>query len=254
MDWLHTLPIGWLVVVVFSGTLLIAAAIWALVLALASGDRAVDFGAVSSGLLPPMAIVFSVLVGFLAAQVWSDGASAQAAVNREASSLRGVVLLSKGFPRQETQMRALIRRQIEVAVRSEWPKMAQRNATLSLVPGPAAAALKLALRLPARTPGEIAAQREILSSLDSALDARRQRIIVSESSVNWAKWTAVVALGVLTLFAVAFVHSANRRTAAIAMALFACAIAVSVLIIGIQDRPFSGPFRVKPTVLVQVEP
>jgi hypothetical protein len=132
--------------------------------------------------------------------------------------------------------------------------MARQAATLSLVPAPQAAALRLALRLPARTSGEIVAQREIVDSLQSALDARRQRIIVSESSVNWAKWSGVLALGILTLLAIAFVHCTNRKTAAIAIGLFACAIAVSILLIAVQDRPFAGPFRIKPTPLVQVEP
>jgi hypothetical protein len=132
--------------------------------------------------------------------------------------------------------------------------MARQAATLSLVPAPQAAALRLALRLPARTSGEIVAQREIVDSLQSALDARRQRIIVSESSVNWAKWSGVLALGILTLLAIAFVHCANRQTAAIAIGLFACAVAFSILLIAVQDRPFAGPFRVEPTPLVQVEP
>jgi hypothetical protein len=38
------------------------------------------------------------------------------------------------------------------------------------------------------------------------------------------------------------------------MTLFASAIAASVLMIAVQDRPFAGPFRVQPTPLVQVLP
>ena len=141
-----------------------------------------------------------------------------------------------------------------MTVTQEWPDMEHQRATLSVVPGPLAAALKLAVGLPAQTPGQIVAQRDMASSLETAFDARRQRIIISESSVNWAKWVAVIALGVLTLFAIAFVHSGNRRTARIAIGLFAAAMAVSLVMIAVQDRPFSGPFRIKPTVLVQVDP
>jgi uncharacterized membrane protein len=100
----------------------------------------------------------------------------------------------------------------------------------------------------------VVAQREIVTSLDAALDARRQRIIISQSAVNSAKWAGVIALGILTLIAIACVHSANRRTTAIAMTLWAAAVVVSLLMIGVQDRPFAGPYRVKPTPLVQVEP
>jgi hypothetical protein len=49
-------------------------------------------------MLPPLAIIFALLVGFLAAQVWSDYDRANTAVNREASALRGVILLAAAFP------------------------------------------------------------------------------------------------------------------------------------------------------------
>ena len=98
------------------------------------------------------------------------------------------------------------------------------------------------------------AQREMVGALEAALDARRERIIVSESRVNWAKWTGVVFLAALTLLAIAFVHSENRATTAITMGIFASAVAVCLLLIASQDRPFAGPFAVKPDALVQVMP
>ena len=36
------------------------------------------------------------------------------------------------------------------------------------------------------------AQREIVTAVQNALDARRQRIIVSQSGVNWVKWTGLL--------------------------------------------------------------
>jgi hypothetical protein len=38
------------------------------------------------------------------------------------------------------------------------------------------------------------------------------------------------------------------------MALFASAVAVAIVMIATQDRPFSGQFGVKPDVLLQVLP
>jgi hypothetical protein len=98
------------------------------------------------------------------------------------------------------------------------------------------------------------AQRDLVSSLENALDARRQRIIVSHSTVNWVKWAAVIALGLLTVLAIAFVHSGNRVTTALAMGIFATAVAITLVLIASQDRPFSGQFGVKPDALLQVRP
>jgi hypothetical protein len=50
------------------------------------------------------------------------------------------------------------------------------------------------------------------------------------------------------------VHSDNRITAAIAITLFATAIAVSVLLIAAHNRPFSGEIAVSPDALLQILP
>ena len=239
----------------FAVTFLAATAIYIAVTALAVGKRGEAFKAFSPGMLPPMGLLFALIVGFLAAQVWSDAGRAQDAVNREASALRSVVLLVDAFPGEpETRMDALVRRHIREAVDEEWPSMAHQRATLTVIPASLAAALQLAVGLSPRTEGQKTAQREIVSSLQSALDARRQRILVSESSVNWVKWSGVILVALLTLVAIAFVHIDNRLTAALAMGIFAAAVGVSLMLIAVQQRPFSGQFAVEPNALIEVMP
>ena len=134
MSLLHDLSTGWLVLAVFAGMYLLAAAIYVCVTALATGRRADAFRSVSPGLLPPMGLLFGLLVGFLVADVWSDSARAQQAVDREASALRSVDLLTDAFPDEtDARMRALIRRHIDDAVTREWPAMAEGEATLAVV-------------------------------------------------------------------------------------------------------------------------
>ena len=239
----------------FALTFLATAAIYIVVMALAVGKRGEAFKSFSPGMLPPMGLLFGLIVGFLVAQVWSDAGRAQDAVNREASALRSVVLLAHAFPGEpETRLDGLVRRHISEVVDEEWPAMAHQRATLTVIPAPLAQGLRLAIGLDPRTEGQKTAQREIVDSLQSALDARRQRIIVSESSVNWVKWTGVVLVALLTLVAIAFVHSDNRLTAALAMGIFAAAVGVSLMLIAAQERPFHGEFGVRPDVLIQVMP
>src|SRR5215472_5167014 len=97
-DWLHNLPILWMALVVFGFTYLVAAAIYLIVTLLAVGERARSFKAVSPGMLPSLGIIFGLFVAFTAAQVWGDTDRANAAVNREASALRSVVLAAASFP------------------------------------------------------------------------------------------------------------------------------------------------------------
>ena len=254
-DWIHALPLGWMALVVFSGTALATAAIYQLVFRLATGDRARAFKGVSPGLLSPLGIMFGLLVAFIAAQVWGDVDRAHTAVNREASSLRAVILLSRPFPADaQARMLGLIERYIEDAQHNEWPAMASQRATLAMIPAGLADALQLAIELPAVGPGEIAAQREIIANLDNALDARRQRILVSRSEVNVVKWFALILEAMSTLTAIAIVHSDNRPTARYALGLFSAAIASCLFLLVAADRPFTGQLSVRPTPLLNVAP
>jgi hypothetical protein len=255
IDWLHEHHVVWLALVVFATVFLLAAAVYLLVLRLATGERGRAFARVSPGMLPPLGIIFGLLVGFLAVQVWNDADDARLAVDREASALRSAVLLSERFSGStEDRIRELVREHIQQAAADEWPAMARRQATLTAVPSALGAALQAALALQPEDEGQRIAQRELVTSLETALDARRQRIILSESSVNWVKWSGVIVLAVVTLVAIAFVHSENRTTTALAIAIFASAVAVSITIIAAQERPFSGQFGVEPDPLLEVAP
>jgi hypothetical protein len=95
-------------------------------------------------------------------------------------------------------------------------------------------------------------QREIINDVHRALEARRQRIVVSQTSVSAVKWAAILLQGLCALVAIAMVHSDNRLTCAIALAIFATGIAVSVLLIAAYSRPFTGEISVGPQLLQQV--
>lgn len=255
IDWIYRLPIFWMAVVVFAATYLVAAIIEWIVLALATEERARAFKAVSPGLLPPLGIIFGLLVAFMAAQVWGDLDRATTAVNREASSLRTVVLLAPRLSGEtQTRLRALVARHIHEAVTEEWPAMSDRRATLVMTPASLAEALQVTLAIDPKGPAEATAQREIVVALENALDARRQRIITSHATVNWVKWLTLIVQAICTMVAIAMVHCDNRTTTGIALGLFATGVGVSILLIAAHDRPFTGDLSVRPDVLQQVMP
>jgi hypothetical protein len=98
------------------------------------------------------------------------------------------------------------------------------------------------------------AQQQIVNALRSALDARRQRIIISQSTVSPIKWTGLLLPALCTLIAIAMVHSGNRVTCGIALALFSTGVAVSILLIASYNRPFTGEISIGPDLLKQVIP
>ena len=146
-DWLINLPVLWMGALILGAIYVCTAGLYLLITALAVGERARAFKGISPGILPPLAVIFALLVGFLAAQVWND----------------------------------------QDAITQEWPAMARRNATLAIAPARLAEALALALTLTPRSEGQIAAQREMVASLQNALEARRQATatIAPRTASSW---------------------------------------------------------------------
>ena len=227
-----------------------------MVVRLAVDDRrARAFKAFSPGMLPPLGIIFGLLVGFVAVQVWNDFDKAKLAVATEASSLRAVVLLGETLPaEQRMHLRTLINSHIEEAVNRECPAMAHQRLKLATLPAAMVEALQLTVSLKPQDESQRIAQREMVSALHRAADARRQRIILSQSTVGPVKWAAILLQGVCALIAIAMVHSDNRFTCAIALTIFATGIALSSLLIAAYSAPFSGDISVKPELLQQVIP
>jgi len=126
-NWFLNLPVSWMALIVFVATFLNAGGVYLIVTRLAETEWARAFKAVSPGVLPVLGVLFALLVGFIAVEVWNTFDRAKTAVATEASALRAVVLLARNFPEeQRTRIDALINRHIEVAMQQEWPEMARQ--------------------------------------------------------------------------------------------------------------------------------
>lgn len=254
-EWFYHLPVAWMSIVVLVATAAFAALIHSTVMLLATGERGRAFKAISPVMLTPLAVVFGLIVGFLAAQVWNDAERAVAAVTREARALATVVVLATSFPGPaETRIRALVRDHINDAVNVEWPAMARQQANIATLTGADTNALQLVLSLPAQAPAQQLVQRELLSAVQNALDARRERIVISLSSINGVKWAVVLVLAALILVTIAMIHCDNRLSAALAMGIFSVGVAGCVVVIASHNRPFTGEISVSPNLLTQVMP
>src|SRR5215468_7066059 len=247
------LSVPWMALIIFLAAYIIAGIVDLVVTRLAVNERAKGFKAVSPGVLPVFGILFALLVGFIAVEVWGNFDKAKTAVATEASALRAVVLLAGAFPdEQRTRIYALVSRHIDEAVNKEWPEMAQQRTTLAALPTALIEALHETLALKPADDSERVAQAEMVKELHTAFDARRQRIVVSEYALGTVKWVAILLQGLCTLVAIAVVHSDNRLARALTLALFATGIALSMLIIAAYNRPFSGEISIGPELLKQV--
>jgi len=248
-DWLHDLP--WTALVMFGFTYLLAAAIHAgvAVLAAASGQSRFRRFLPACWRRSGLSLACS-----SPSPRRRSGAAVIGPARRQPRSqrIRSVMVLASSFGSEpETRLRGLVRAYIEEAASVEWPMMARQAASLKATPRQA---LQFVLSLTTAGPGQQTAQREIASALQTALDARRQRIIVSRAEVNLVKWFCLYPQAVCVLLAIAFVHCDNRPASAVATGLYATGIAASVLLIAAHDRPFTGQLSVTPEPLLQIMP
>ena len=252
-EWVYHLSVPWMATVVFLVTAIITWLIHATVTRLAVDQRARAFKAVTPALLPPLGIVYALLVAFLSAQVWNDSQRASVEVSREASALRTVDLLAATFPPDfATRLHELLSRYVTQTADEEWPAMSSQGATLAVAPAPLSEALRLSLAAVPTTDGQRVAQREMVVALEQALDARRQRIIISRSSINGVKWAGLIGVAIVVLIAIAMVQCDNKPAAATAMGLFATAVAISVVLIASHARPFTGQISIGPGLLREI--
>ena len=252
-NWFFNLSVPWMALIIFLAAYIIAGSVDLVVTRLAVNERAKGFKAVSPGVLPVFGILFALLVGFIAVEVWGNFDKAKAAVTTEASALRAVVLFAGAFPdEQRTRIYALVNHQIDESVNKEWPEMARQRATLANLPTALIEALHEALALKPADAGQRAAQLEMVKAIHTALDARRQRIVISQSTLATVKWVGILLQGLCTLVAFAVVHSDNRLARTLTLALFATGFAMSALLIAAYGRPFSGEISIGPELLKQV--
>jgi len=253
-DWLHNLPVTWMAVLFFGSGYLTVAVIYAVVVEFPTSFL-IRASAFASAMLSPLGTLFALFVVFTAAQVWNDTDRALAAIAQEAGALRNTLILATSFPKEsQSRFETLIHNHIEEVATREWPMMAGQDATLAIVPRNLVEALQLTLALTPSSQGQGIAQREMAVALESALDARRQRILVSGASVSLLKWACVTIEAICVLIAIALSHGDKRAAALVAMLLFATGAATCYLLIGAYDRPFTGQLSIRPNALLQVMP
>jgi hypothetical protein len=206
--------------------------------------------------LTPLGIILGLLIGFQAAQVWTNLDRAGEYVGQEAGALREAVLLADFLPPEvRTSVRQAIRRHLHFVETEEWPAMARGQATLRSIAVGLADALTAVLSFTPVQANQQVAQERAVVAIEHAQDARRNRVRLSQAEIAPIQWIVIIVLAVLILIILALVLIEHRLAMAIAMFIYSTAIAVCLVLLMIYDRPFgAGGFVIQPTVLRDIIP
>jgi len=255
MLWLEAQWTTVIALVVFGACYMLTAAIFCLAAILSRRAVAKDLKEVAP-VLTPLCIILGLLIGFLAARVWANLDRANQYLGQEAGALRETILLTDALPSDvRTGVRQAVKKQIDFIESKEWPAMASGSANLhSVAVGLAEAMTALLSFTPVQSNQQLAQQRA-LAAIEQALEARRNRVLLSEAEIAPLQWIVIIGLAVLILVTLAMVLIQERLAMAIAMFIYSTGIAVCLVLLMSYDRPFgTGGFVVQPTVLRDILP
>jgi hypothetical protein len=196
-----------------------------------------------------LAVLFALLTGFLANDVWDRERRASRAVLAERDGLLEVHGLSAVS--DMAGVRDALLTYLRTVVADEWPRMADQGRS-----GAADEALAVLLREVARPDAapEIApaVRGALLNGVLRVRSARDDRLVLSNDQSDATKWLSVLILALLTKVALAVVHLDRPRAQLVALIVFGVAAATTLGLIAVRERPFAGAVRVSPAPLEEV--
>jgi hypothetical protein len=254
MVWIESQSILVIVIVMFTLCYALAALIFLLVVALSRRRIGAELKATTPVMLTPLGIIGGLVIAFLASHVWANVDRASAFVAQEASAIRETVLLVDKLPatvRGET--REALKAYLQFIETNDWPAMAEGRANLRRLPMGLPDAMNALLAFTPAGAGQQVAQQRAVIAVEQALEARRNRILLSEGTLSPLQWVVVFVLDALFLMIIGVVHIDRPVAAAFNLAALSTAVAACLVLLMVNDRPFaSGGVTLQPTALREV--
>ena len=208
-----------------------------------------------NGLVAPffsgIAVLFALLTGFVASDVWERNKLASRSILSERDSLLNVYYLSVSSHSDMGGIRAAERDYINYVVSEEWPLMGDQERSRN-----AGAALGVLLsrvadpKVAAEAGGAV--QDALLQSVIKIRSARYDRIAISGDHSDVLKWASVLMLALLTMTALALEHLDRPRVQVTALLLYSLAAVAALGPVAVRERPFAGAFGLPSTPLSDV--
>jgi len=192
------------------------------------------------------ALIYVVLLAFIASTVWVSYDRADASANNEASIvgdlLQDSAVLSKDF---ETKTLVILRDYTKQVVTEEWPKMAKGEPTGSDGWGLIRKFYTELSEVPDTHPVKVALVQEMISRVNRLYDIRRERLRTAQAgSLNNAVWLVVLLGGGITLSFCWFFGFDKRWMHNLSTAMIAITLGLVILLIVVFNCPFRGKMQI----------
>jgi hypothetical protein len=196
-------------------------------------------------------IIFSILVGFLASDVWDRNRRAAATVRGEGANLVSLHALAAALGTPHVAIDRAIRAYAIAVIDMEWPRMEYGEASPE-----AEAAQDELLQTVAQSDFAVADNAALARLLlDTALrvrEARSDRLaFASDFSENF-KWSCVLLMGLMAQISLAAVHLDEARAQFAAMVIFTTSIVLVIGLIAAHEGPFQPPLGISPAPIAKL--
>lgn len=241
--WIESQPAIVIALITFGACYLCAAIIFVIERTLLSKHIANELKATTPVMLTPLSVLTGLVIAFVASRIWTNFDHANTIVRDEARYVEEIVTLAERLPQNvQTEIRHNIGQYLQFVKEQSWSAMLSGSAHMrNSVPGLTDAMSTLLSFVP-ENPGQQLVQQRTLTAIEQALDARRNRILISGASVLPMQWVVILVLGTLMLVTVAIVHI--DRPPALAVNLFilstALAVCLALLLVNAGRFPTAG--------------
>jgi hypothetical protein len=204
-----------------------------------------SLGGIVAPFFSSVAVLFSLLTGFLGNDVWTRNREALRAVVIEGDTISTLNTLSIASASDMRSIRDALRAYAQSVVADEWPTMADEESS----PKTEAAMTEILREISkpdiAQHAGP-AVHSALLTTVLRLRGARDDRLALAADRSNGIKWLSILILCLITQIAIALVHLERPRAQLTALLVFSVASVVSLGLIAVHELPFEGAVRITP--------
>jgi hypothetical protein len=196
-------------------------------------------------------LVFGLLAGFVASDVWHRNSEAARIVRVEADALLNLYYLTPSTGPDAATMHNAIRAYAESVIRNEWPRM-QIGEDAPETEAALDALFHEILNRSAQAAVNPSIERARIDTVLTLRTTRANRLWLAGDRTDELKWATLLILGVIAQIAIAVVHLERRRPQIGALTIFSATVVIALGLVAIQERPFVPPLDVTPAALEEV--
>ncbi|MGA7326481.1 MAG: DUF4239 domain-containing protein [Rhodomicrobium sp.] len=241
VSWIESQPTPVITVLVFSFCYALAAAIFGAAVLLSRRPVGDELKTLSPVTLTPLAVILGLLIAFLASRVWENANHAGSYVGQEASALSKAIRFADALPPEvRTKVRTAVKQHVDLVVAHDWPEMAAMRLNPRVEAAGLINAINGLLAFTPTQPNQQLAQRGAIDAIEQALEARRNRIRLSETEIAPIRWAVIFVMVTLVLMTTAVIHIGRPAAMATALFIFSTAAAACLVLLMVNDRPFAA--------------